>query len=282
MEMVFDEIDHFHPNFDESEPFPRVLVPCLPRTDLCTSLEIVTPSSFGVGPGCSVQQVRPWFPQCVVPPLDRTLRDPLLIATAALTVHLVDPPQSQCADPVMHSWSSSPSNARFWDSHGGDMTHSPVPSCVLCGAATRDLFHCLTVCPVFTDLRMQWCRRCSVPPDSATFWMHPWFFNPGSDMNTPPVLVRAHVAFVGQWPSNAQSSSQLLSCALLSARVLLFTAVLPCPSFLPVRGLSREPQQFSLLFSEHVPSDSTGVVKVCLWTLMKLVFDEIAFWKLFF
>ena len=55
-------------------------------------------------------------------------------------------------------------------------------------------------------------------------------------------LVRAHVAFVGQvcerftsrdggWP-NAQSSSQLLSCALLSARVLLFSAVLAQVSFL--------------------------------------------------
>ena len=42
---------------------------------------------------------------------------------------------------------------------------------------------------------MQWCHRCSVPPDSATFWIqHQWLFNPGSI----PALVRAHVAFVGQ------------------------------------------------------------------------------------
>ena len=51
---------------------------------------------------------------------------------------------------------------------------------------------------VFTDSRMQWCRRCSVRPDSATLWIqHPWLFNLGSDMNTL-ALVRAHVAFVGQ------------------------------------------------------------------------------------
>ena len=33
-------------------------------SDLCASLEIVRPSSFDVGPGCSVQRVREWFTQC--------------------------------------------------------------------------------------------------------------------------------------------------------------------------------------------------------------------------
>ena len=127
-------------------------------SDLCTSLEIVTPSSFGVGPGCSVQQVRAWFTQCVAPPLDRALRDRLLVATAALTVHHVDPTTFTVnwgADPVVYRWSYSPSNARFWGlSRWG---HDPFPgcrsarhlgcdpSCVLCGAATGDLFHCLTL-----------------------------------------------------------------------------------------------------------------------------------------
>ena len=40
-------------------------------SDLCISLEIVTPSSFGVGPGCSVQRVRAWLTQYVAPPFDQ-------------------------------------------------------------------------------------------------------------------------------------------------------------------------------------------------------------------
>ena len=86
-------------------------------SDLCTSLEIVTPSSFGVGLGCSVQQVRAWFTQCVALPLDRALRDRLLVVTAAFTVHHMDPTTftvNRGADPVVYRWSSSPSNARFW------------------------------------------------------------------------------------------------------------------------------------------------------------------------
>ena len=64
------------------------------------------------------------------------------------------------------------------DTHGGDMTHSPVVGLldiwdathhVFCAVQSQEnLFHCLTVCPVFTDLRMQRRRRCSVP-DSASF-----------------------------------------------------------------------------------------------------------------
>ena len=53
--------------------FPGSLIASF--SDLCAALEIVTPSSFGVGPGCSVQRVRDWFTQCAVPPLDRALRD---------------------------------------------------------------------------------------------------------------------------------------------------------------------------------------------------------------
>ena len=39
---------------------------------LRVSLQITTPTRFGVGPGCSARQVREWFAECVVPPLDRT------------------------------------------------------------------------------------------------------------------------------------------------------------------------------------------------------------------
>ena len=109
---------HAHRRLSSASRWPRVLVSLLATcSDLCTSLEIVTPSSFGVGPGCSVQQVREWITQCVAPPLDR-LCDRLLVA--------IEPslPFPGCR------------SARHL---GCD------PSCVLCGAATRDLFHCLTL-----------------------------------------------------------------------------------------------------------------------------------------
>ena len=96
----------------------------------------------------------------------------LLVATAALTVHHVDPTTftvNRGADPVVYNWSSSPSNARFWGLSrwrhdpfpgGRSARHWDVTHHVF-RAATGDLFHCLTVCPFFTDLRIQWCRRCS-------------------------------------------------------------------------------------------------------------------------
>ena len=77
----------------------RVMASCLGSliatcSDLCTTLEIVTPSSFGVGPGCSVKQVRAWFTQCVAPPLDRALRDRLSIAKQPSLSTTWTPPQS--------------------------------------------------------------------------------------------------------------------------------------------------------------------------------------------
>ena len=47
-------------------------------------------------------------------------------------------------------------------------------------------------------LREQWCRRCSVHPDSVPFWVrHPWLFNPTSSFNTFRTVL-AHVTFIGQ------------------------------------------------------------------------------------
>ena len=47
------------------------------------------------------------------------------------------------------------------------------------------MFHCLSECATFSDLREQWCRRCSVHPESIPYWVrHPWLFNPTSSFNT--------------------------------------------------------------------------------------------------
>ena len=41
-------------------------------------------------------------------------------------------------------------------------------------APSGDLFHCLLKCPAISDLRDQWCRQCSIHPDSVFFWArHP-------------------------------------------------------------------------------------------------------------
>ena len=84
---------------------------------LCVSLQITTPTRFGVGPGCSVCRVREWFALFVVPPLDRTLHDRLSSAAASLAVDHVDlgSQQVNCgAHPVVYGRSSSSSHARHW------------------------------------------------------------------------------------------------------------------------------------------------------------------------
>ena len=142
--------------------FPGSLVASC--SDLCAALEIVAPSSFGVGPSCSLHRVREWSTQCAVPPLVRALRDRLLTAAAVLTVHHVDPTTitaNQHADPVVHSWPSSPSNARFWGLSRGDTTHSLVVGVVVIWDVTRHVLcavqpqeTCLTAlqCALFSQI----------------------------------------------------------------------------------------------------------------------------------
>ena len=132
-------------------------------------------------------------------------------------------------------------------------------SCAFGSSATSDLVHCLAEGVAFNNLRMKWCRRCSVPPATVAFWVrHPWLFNPESLCNTP-TLIHAHVAFVGQACEHALSlfKSQPTVCAFLcvvdvaavslAARLpqhllwMLFPAVLPCiraPTALVVDGVS--------------------------------------------
>ena len=81
------------------------------------SLQITTPTRFGVDPGCSARRIREWFAQCVVPPLERTLHDRLCSATASLAVHHVDlgSQQMNCGvHSVVCGRSSASSHARHW------------------------------------------------------------------------------------------------------------------------------------------------------------------------
>ena len=109
---------------------------------------------------------------------------------------------------IEYGRSSIPSHARFWGlarwGHdlfpGGQAArHLGLSlSCVLCEAPSGDLFHCLSECPAFSDLRDKWRRHCSIHPDSVSFWArHPWLFLPSSSLNSVS-SIRAHVSFVGQ------------------------------------------------------------------------------------
>ena len=102
-------------------------------------------------------------------------------------------------------------------------------NCALCSSATGDLFHCLAECVAFNDLRMEWCRRCSVPPATVAFWVrHPWLFNPESSGDTP-TLIHAHVAFAGQAceRARARTRSLSLSLSLFESQSTVFLAQLP-------------------------------------------------------
>ena len=176
---------------------------------LCSSLGVPHPSSCGIGSLSSARCVQAWFQTHAAPPLNRSLRDRLVAAASSLSVCHVHGPFAVNAGPhqIVYGRSCSSSHARFWGL--ARWGHDPFPggraarhlglslSCALCEASSGDLFHCLSECPAFSDLRDQWCRECSVHPDSVSFWVrHPWLFLPSSSLNSAR-LILAHVSFVG-------------------------------------------------------------------------------------
>ena len=235
-----------------------LLVTC---SDLCTSLEIVTPSS--------VHQVRAWFTQRVAPPLDRALRDRLLIATAALTVHHVDPTTvsvNQGADPVWctvgllrHPMPVS------GDTHGGDMTHSPVVGLLDIWDATHHVFWCchrrpvsLPQCALFSQI-CGFNGAAGVPSPltapllgsstrgSSTPGLQHWCV-PMSLLwaKSGTVLLPQHAVFQ---PVTVVRLAFSQSLDVLSSVDVLAQVSFLCEVCVPA-------EVFSLLLSEHVPSDS--------------------------
>ena len=126
-----------------------------------------------------------------------------------------------------------------------------VSLCVLCEAPSGDLFHCLSECPAFSDLRDQWCRQCSIQTDSVCFWVrHPWLFLPSSSLNSDPrpclvcwAGLRAFRLTVTLIPSQGSSSSfcvcfQLFSLPLLGSPQHLLRS---CSAFSFLRSLTLFP-----------------------------------------
>ena len=151
--------------------------------------------------------VQAWF-QTHAPLLNRFLRDRLVAAASLLSVCHVRV-SSHAVDAGLHQMDVLPFHPTLVSggllvgvmSFPGVEQRGTLVS--LCRAfcvrpPSGDLFHCLSECPAFSDLRDQWCRQCSIHPDSVSFWArHPWLFLPSSSLNSVS-SVRAHVLFVGQ------------------------------------------------------------------------------------
>ena len=82
---------------------------------------------------------------------------------------------------------TTPASILAWldggDSPNMATTHAPVDgqlgtgvsSCAFCTSPVGDLTHCLTCCPAFADLCIQWCAAAHVAPAEAPLWtQHSW------------------------------------------------------------------------------------------------------------
>ena len=132
--------------------------------DICRSLGIAFPRSFGICPGSSPGSVHSWFRACVSPRLDQSLRQRLCTAASTLTVSHVDLrllSVNQGPDHVVHGRSTLPSHARLWGLARVTILALVVVQLVIlathfrvfCDAPQGDLVHCL--CLAFSDLREQ-------------------------------------------------------------------------------------------------------------------------------
>ena len=98
-----------------------------------------------------------------------------------------------------HSLRTRPDDARAWGlatwghdpcPEGRSARHLQLPvDCPFCHAAVGDLAKCLSECPWFEDLQMEWCRRCCIPVLAASVWSrHWWIFDTTSLLNSPGTL----------------------------------------------------------------------------------------------
>ena len=168
------------------------------------------PGQFG-GPRCSMTVTRRWLQRVVCPLLDRAWlrrlwRGLALLSNVRFIPGVVRPYKF---DRSVYNSSVDSGMARWWGlaRHG----HDPCPggraarhtgdvsSCAFCTSPVGDLTHCLTCCPAFADLRIQWCAAAAhVAPAEASLWtQHSWIFNP-QDLANTRCIVRAHIQFVGQ------------------------------------------------------------------------------------
>ena len=169
-----------------------------------------SPGYHGVGVGCSPLVIRRWLHHVVFPVLDRAWVQRLARALAILTGVRFSPGSVRpfALDLSIYNSDVDPGLFRWWGlaRHG----HDPCPggrparhrggevACLFCPSTFGDLTHCLTSCPAFEDVRVQWCIAVHIAPaEVSTSAQHSWVFDPTHPANTRST-VRAHVRFVGQ------------------------------------------------------------------------------------
>ena len=136
--------------------------------------------------------VQAWFQTHATPPLYRSLRNRLVAAASSLSdchVHGL----SLAAR--TRSSIDAPALLPMLDS-GGSL--AGVQTLIVVRSVRSLLWRLAPLFVPMLRLLGQWCRECSVHPDSVSFWVrHLWLFLSSSSLNSAS-LIRPHVSFVGQ------------------------------------------------------------------------------------
>ena len=166
---------------------PTMHLPCVPH------LDIPSPLAAGIHPQSPPHRVRRWVDLVVSPSLNLALHQRLQASIHSLsTTRLPDGVTfyvNAGPDVFVYGRGCSPEHARFWSlsrwghdplPYGRPARHLGLPeSCRFCDASVGDLWHSLSKCPEFADLRAQWSRRCRLSPQFAQAWSrHSWIFDP--------------------------------------------------------------------------------------------------------
>ena len=148
---------------------------------MCAHLDIPSPLAAGIHPQSPPHRVRRWVDLVVSPSLNLALHHRLQASIHSLsTTRLPDGATFSVnvgPDISVYGRGVSPEHARFWSlacwGHdslpcGRPARHLGLPeSCRFCDASVGDLWHSLSECPEFADLRSQWSRRCRISPQFA-------------------------------------------------------------------------------------------------------------------
>ena len=152
---------------------------------MCAHLDITSPLATGIHPQSPPHRVRRWVDLVVSPSLNLALQKPQSTVSPRPVFPMV--PRSLSMLAMISSCMAeeiSPEHARFWSLARWVMTlpcgrparHLGLPeSCRFCDASVGDLWHSMSECREFADLRTQMSRRCRISPQFAQAWSrHSW------------------------------------------------------------------------------------------------------------
>ena len=156
-------------------------------------------------------------------------------------------------DVFVYGRGSSLEHARFWSlaRWGHDplslwtsrsTRHLGLPeSCRFCDASVGDLWHSLSECPEFADLRAQWSSRCGISQQFAQAWsIHSWIFDHSHVLVFTSILL---VLYVSGLPRPAPNDFSIvrfcLSRPLLAVSAVSSTFVSLCAARKTEREIKR-------------------------------------------